>query len=71
LPPGGAVLDLGCGHGAPISQALTEDGFVAFGVDVAPSMVAAFQERLPGASVTLVGEYEDEGNNHYFDATKP
>lgn len=33
LPPGSSILDLGCGHGVPISQALIEDGFSVYGVD--------------------------------------
>ena len=32
LPAGGAILDLGCGHGVPISRALIEDGFEVYGV---------------------------------------
>lgn len=51
LPPGGAVLDLGCGHGVPISQALIQEGFVVYGVDASPAMVAAFHERFPRAHV--------------------
>lgn len=49
LQPGGAVLDLGCGPGAPISQALVDDGFAVYGVNASPSMIAAFRARFPGA----------------------
>lgn len=49
LPSGGAVLDLGCGHGVPISQALVESGFTVYGVDASPSMIAAFRARFPHA----------------------
>jgi SAM-dependent methyltransferase len=51
LPKGGAILDLGCGSGVPISRALAQDGFVVYGVDASPRLVAAFRERLPGARV--------------------
>jgi SAM-dependent methyltransferase len=51
LPRGGAVLDLGCGSGVPISRALISDGFVVHGVDASPRMVAAFRERFPGVPV--------------------
>lgn len=51
LPPGGAVLDLGCGHGVPISQALVQDGFEVHGVDASPVLVAAFRQRFPQAQV--------------------
>jgi 2-polyprenyl-3-methyl-5-hydroxy-6-metoxy-1,4-benzoquinol methylase len=49
LPPGTAVLDLGCGHGLPISQALVDEGFTVYGVDASPSMIAAFRARFPHA----------------------
>lgn len=47
LPAGAAMLDLGCGTGVPISQALIERGFHVYGVDASPSMIAAFRERFP------------------------
>lgn len=49
LPSGAAVLDLGCGCGAPISQVLIQEGFSVYGVDASPSMVEAFRRRFPGA----------------------
>lgn len=49
LPPGGAVLDLGCGHGVPISQCLADQGLIVYGIDASPSMIAAFRARLPDA----------------------
>jgi hypothetical protein len=30
VPPRSVILDLGCGHGVPISQTLTEEGFTVF-----------------------------------------
>ena len=48
---GTAVLDLGCGHGVPISIALVDDGFALSGIDASPTMVAAFRHRLPQAPV--------------------
>jgi 2-polyprenyl-3-methyl-5-hydroxy-6-metoxy-1,4-benzoquinol methylase len=51
LPPGAAVLDLGCGHGVPISQALVDEGLAIYGVDASPSMIAAFRIRFPNAPV--------------------
>lgn len=49
LPPGGDVLDLGCGSGAPISQTLADEGLNVYGVDASPSMIAAFRARFPHA----------------------
>lgn len=49
LPPGRAVLDLGCGTGDPVARALLASGFRVTGVDAAPAMVALAQERFPAA----------------------
>jgi cyclopropane fatty-acyl-phospholipid synthase-like methyltransferase len=51
LPEGAAVLDLGCGTGVPISQALIERGFQVYGLDASPTMVAAFQARFPSVPI--------------------
>ncbi|HEX4347929.1 MAG TPA: class I SAM-dependent methyltransferase [Vicinamibacterales bacterium] len=51
LAPGAAVLDLGCGSGVPISEALISDGFDVHGVDASSSLVAAFHQRFPQAPV--------------------
>ncbi len=51
LKPGASILDLGCGHGRPVSMALINDGFVLYGVDASPSMVAEFRRRFPQAQV--------------------
>lgn len=51
LPPGASVLDLGCGHGVPVSEALIHDGFRVYGVDASPSLTAEFRRRFPGAQV--------------------
>jgi SAM-dependent methyltransferase len=47
VPGGARVLDLGCGTGVPISQALIERGFNVYGVDASLTMVAAFRARFP------------------------
>lgn len=51
LPAGASVLDLGCGHGAPIAATLMNDGFVVHGIDASPSLIAEFRRRLPQAEV--------------------
>jgi SAM-dependent methyltransferase len=48
---GGAVLDLGCGPGYPITQLLVDAGLAAHGVDASPTMVAQFQTRFPSLPV--------------------
>jgi SAM-dependent methyltransferase len=49
LSRGSSILDLGCGHGLPISQTLIDDGFVVYGVDASAKMIAAFRDRFPDA----------------------
>lgn len=51
LPIGGSVLDMGCGHGVPISEALIDEGFAVYGIDASPSMIAAFRTRFPNIPV--------------------
>lgn len=52
LRAGGAVLDLGCGHGIPISKLLLDEGFSVYGIDASPRMIAAFRENVPQARAT-------------------
>lgn len=51
LPPGGSVLDVGCGHGIPISKALIDEGFTVYGIDASPSMIGALRSRFPNTPV--------------------
>jgi 2-polyprenyl-3-methyl-5-hydroxy-6-metoxy-1,4-benzoquinol methylase len=51
IPSGGSILDLGCGHGFPISSALVESGFSVYGIDASPDLVLEFRRRLPDTHV--------------------
>jgi SAM-dependent methyltransferase len=51
LPPGAAVIDLGCGSGKPITTVLVEEGLHVYGVDASASLVQALRGNLPGAQV--------------------
>lgn len=68
LPRGSSVIDLGCGSGFPITVVLVEEGLEAFGVDAAPSMVAAFRENLPGTPVLCEPVLESGLFGRTFDA---
>jgi SAM-dependent methyltransferase len=68
LPHGSSVIDLGCGPGFPITAVLVEEGLHVFGVDAAPSFVAAFQLNLPGTPVICEAVQESRLFDRTFDA---
>lgn len=49
LPPGGSVVDIGCGTGWPVAQVLADAGLAVSGIDPAPTLLAAFRVALPEA----------------------
>jgi cyclopropane fatty-acyl-phospholipid synthase-like methyltransferase len=65
LRPGTAILDLGCGSGAPIAEALVRDGFTIHGVDASPAMVTAFRRRCPDQPVVC----QPVETSSFFDRT--
>lgn len=68
LPPGATILDLGCGHGNPLATALTEDGFIVYGIDASPTMAAEFRSRFPHAHVTCEAVEDSAFFARTFDA---
>jgi SAM-dependent methyltransferase len=68
LPLGSSVIDVGCGPGFPITVVLIEEGLQVFGVDAAPSFVAAFQRNLPGTPIVCESVLESSFFNRTFDA---
>jgi 2-polyprenyl-3-methyl-5-hydroxy-6-metoxy-1,4-benzoquinol methylase len=67
LPPGASILDLGCGHGVPISMALMNDGFVIHGVDASPSLITAFRRRFPHVHLACEAVEDSRFFNRTFD----
>jgi len=67
VPPRSAILDLGCGHGVPISQTLIEEGFTVFGVDASRTLVEAFRRCFPCAVVECAGVEDSEFFQRTFD----
>ncbi len=47
VPPGGAILDLGCGSGRPIARYCIEQGFAVTGVDTSDELIALCRQRFP------------------------
>jgi SAM-dependent methyltransferase len=68
LPPGSSVIDLGCGPGFPITAVLVEERLQVFGVDAAPSFVAAFQRNLPGIPILCEAVQDSTMFDRTFDA---
>jgi SAM-dependent methyltransferase len=68
LPRGSSVIDLGCGPGFPITAVLVDEGLHVFGVDAAPSLVAAFQNNLPGTPIVCEAVQESKLFDRTFDA---
>ncbi len=66
IPAGGSVLDLGCGAGEPIAQALIAQGFAVTGLDIAPAMLAIAKQRFPSA-VWMEGDMRSLSLDRRFD----
>lgn len=47
VPPGGLILDLGCGAGDPIAAYITSAGYRVIGLDASRAMLALARERFP------------------------
>ena len=47
LPPGGTLLDLGCGMGEPIARYFIENGFQVTGCDSSSSLIKMCRRRFP------------------------
>jgi 2-polyprenyl-3-methyl-5-hydroxy-6-metoxy-1,4-benzoquinol methylase len=68
LQAGASILDLGCGSGVPISEALLQEGFTIHGVDASATLIAKFRERFPGVPVECSPVEESLFFNRSFDA---
>ncbi|WP_439582050.1 class I SAM-dependent methyltransferase [Dyadobacter bucti] len=68
LPPNAAVLDVGCGIGLPISQALVAEGLTVYGMDASPSMVEGFKQNFPNIPVACEAAEDSSFFNRQFDA---
>jgi SAM-dependent methyltransferase len=51
LPAHSRILDIGCGNGVPITEALVSAGHRVIGLDSSAGMLALFRANLPGTPV--------------------
>lgn len=47
IPPRGPVLDIGCGHGLPVSGRLAALGMAVTGIDISPVMLVHARRHVP------------------------
>jgi 2-polyprenyl-3-methyl-5-hydroxy-6-metoxy-1,4-benzoquinol methylase len=64
--PGGAILDLGCGTGEPISRRLSEANLKVTGVDSSASLIELCRTRMP-EQTWLVGDMRTIALDTRFD----
>ncbi|MCW9705874.1 class I SAM-dependent methyltransferase [Fodinibius salsisoli] len=63
LLPNATILDLGCGNGIPITEALVKDGYTPYGIDASPTLVASFRDHFPDLTVAC----ESAETSDFFD----
>ena len=68
LPPGSSVIDLGCGPGFPLTAVLIEEGLEVFGLDGAPTLVAAFRRNFPDIPIICESVQDSRMFDRCFDA---
>jgi SAM-dependent methyltransferase len=68
LPHASRVIDIGCGSGVPITEALIDEGFDVFAIDAAPNLIAAFRDRFPKVPSVCEPAQESEFFGLSFDA---
>lgn len=50
VPAGGHVLDVGCGHGRPVAEAIVARGYRLTGLDVSAGMIGLARANVPQAT---------------------
>lgn len=63
-----SIVDVGCGSGVPIAQALIGDGFTVFGIDASPTLLAVFRRRFPHSPSVCEAAQDSAFFDRRFDA---
>ena len=67
LKPGSSILDLACGHGVPIAQALNGQGFNYYALDASPRLIAEFRKQFPAAKTECAAVEDSDLFGKTFD----
>ncbi|GGE92590.1 class I SAM-dependent methyltransferase [Sphingomonas prati] len=65
--PAGTIVDIGCGTGEPIARTLVDKGFDVYGIDPAPTLLAAFRRNFLNATVACEPAEASRFFNRRFD----
>jgi len=68
LPEDSTVIELACGSGYPITQALTESISQLWAIDSSPTLLRTFQSRFPHVPVQCSTVQTSDFFNRQFDA---
>lgn len=68
LPAGASVVDVGAGHGEPLTAALVGHGLDVRAIDAAPAMAAALRRRFPDMPVACEAAEASAFFGRRFDA---
>jgi len=68
LPPGSRILDLGCGNGRPITDALVNAGYRVVGLDSSRGMLERFRLNLPNTPAVRADSRACPFRDDVFDA---
>ncbi len=67
LPVNPTILDLGCGHGLPLTPVLLETGANIFAIDASQNMVAAYGDSFPAHPISCEAAQESRFFDRKFD----
>lgn len=68
LPVGASIVDIGCGSGWPVATTLAAAGHRIAGIDLSPTLLAAFRRALPTAETACEAVEESRFLHCQFDA---
>ncbi len=68
LASNSSIIDIGAGHGEPLTSALIDAGHSVWAIDASTRLVDAFKKRLPGVPIACETVEESDFFQRRFDA---